>query len=486
MKNSIALILAILAILLVNSCIFHKRFYNAQNFKPPGTLPLDSTLFLDDTEIANISWLEFLFYVKDSLSKEEFNLLLPDTTVFSKLPNDSSYFINFSDSACAPYTVKKKYKLYGTYSEDDVTENNYQVYYDHYLRYPGFRYHPVVGLRYHAAVAYSLWRSNIVEQGINNVLAKKKKPYRYLVDYRLPNKQDYVKAIKGNEGKIFSFYLYKEYCKQFQSCFPLDSLINANVRHKGYCEGKTVNYPRFFSIEQHYSRSPTKNGFYGLIGNVAEFTNEPDSVWGKSLIDELSRKDLLHPELLIDYNIGGNFYTGFRNACDLKKVPAEDYKAKSVYRQPEFRECFAWLKAWKTSDSVKAMFEPTSTNTFLVNQKRFYQCEIPDSLKLFDTLHLNNLKIPIGDVWRLKLDSITDLLYFPLSDLSIDSLQISLGPGKRELYTCTIARSPQTGLFTFPLNKNQFFFSKTSFRFYIKSYKEKRVLKSFMFEVIIE
>ncbi len=86
------------------------------------------SFWMDETEIANIHWLEYLYYVQKDSSEEFFQSALPDTTVWvSELA--------FNDS-----------------------------YRDHYLRYPGFRYYPVVGVTWKQAVDYSTWRTNVVNK----------------------------------------------------------------------------------------------------------------------------------------------------------------------------------------------------------------------------------------------------------------------------------------------------------------------------------
>ena len=85
-----------------------------------------SSFYMDETEVANIHYLEFLHYIKLDSSRDFYNEVLPDTTVWAKK-------LALND----PYV-------------------------DHYLRYPGFRYHPVVGVTWNQANAYAKWRSIMV------------------------------------------------------------------------------------------------------------------------------------------------------------------------------------------------------------------------------------------------------------------------------------------------------------------------------------
>lgn len=87
------------------------------------------SFFMDETEIANIHWLEYMFYLsRDSASTNPTAVekAKPDTTVWVKE-------LSYND----PYR-------------------------DHYLRYPGFRYYPVVGVNWNQANDYCQWRTNVV------------------------------------------------------------------------------------------------------------------------------------------------------------------------------------------------------------------------------------------------------------------------------------------------------------------------------------
>lgn len=85
-----------------------------------------ASFYMDETEIANIHWLEYLFYIKRDSSEEFYKAALPDTTVWASE-------LAYND----PYV-------------------------DHYLRYPGFRYFPIVGVNWIQANDYCVWRTKVV------------------------------------------------------------------------------------------------------------------------------------------------------------------------------------------------------------------------------------------------------------------------------------------------------------------------------------
>ena len=90
------------------------------------------SFYMDETEMANVHYLEYLNSITRDSSEEVVTRALPDTTVWAK-------DMSFNDS-----------------------------YVTQYLRYPAFRYYPVVGVSWVQAADYAIWRTNAV----NNDLAK--------------------------------------------------------------------------------------------------------------------------------------------------------------------------------------------------------------------------------------------------------------------------------------------------------------------------
>jgi formylglycine-generating enzyme required for sulfatase activity len=102
------------------------------------------SFFLDETEIGNIHYLEYLFHLQKDSSLEIYQNALPDTTVWYK---EMAY-------------------------NDPYVEN--------YLRFPGFRFFPVVGVNWMQANDYCRWRTAKVNEWLSGIggmdgLGKKKK-----------------------------------------------------------------------------------------------------------------------------------------------------------------------------------------------------------------------------------------------------------------------------------------------------------------------
>ncbi len=126
---------------------------------PAGTasVPGARNTFLDKTELTNIGWKEYLYYLKteDGEDSESYRNALPDTVIW-KLSYD------------APFFTSKKY--------DDW---------------------PIIGITYNQATHYCQWRSKVVSQ-------KEKRE----VDYSLPSMKIYKLASRGSSPNKVAEGLY--------------------------------------------------------------------------------------------------------------------------------------------------------------------------------------------------------------------------------------------------------------------------------------
>ena len=239
------------------------------------------SFFMDETEIANIHYLEYLDAIRRDSSEEVYTRALPDTTVWANQ-------LSFNDS-----------------------------YVTQYLRYPSFRYYPVVGVSWVQANDYAAWRTGAVNAELykkGNTTAKKGgkgfslkrkskadpaaetvqgaetataavKPSLesglILPDYRLPTEAEWEYAAKALIGTQ-----YVDENQSNQRIYPWDGSSVRNPK-KGRKQGQMLaNFKRArgdyagiagksndgaIITQQIYAYPANDFGLYNMAGNVNEW-----------------------------------------------------------------------------------------------------------------------------------------------------------------------------------------------------------------------
>lgn len=216
-----------------------------------------ANFYMDETEITNNDYREFLFDMKKKVSADSLLKLEPSEAVWSSA-------MSFND-------------LYQSY----------------YFRFPGFNFYPVAGVSWKQANVYSKWRTEFVqdlvreERGIDSSFTKSQLIERgvAMADFRLPNEAEWEYAAKAMIGTQ-----YLDENQEYGRIYPWDGrgVRNPyNVKRKGKQGDFLANFKRgrgdYAGISGNqrndgeilptnvYDMAPNDFGLYHMAGNMNEW-----------------------------------------------------------------------------------------------------------------------------------------------------------------------------------------------------------------------
>ncbi|MDX1905830.1 MAG: SUMF1/EgtB/PvdO family nonheme iron enzyme [Bacteroidia bacterium] len=194
------------------------------------------SFYMDETEIANVDWKEFLADVTRNGNEGGLRAvdLLPDTNVWRR-------DLAFND----PY---------------------YETYYNH----PSFNMYPVVGINWHQANEYCKWRTKKVNEDLTEREGEEAVLYP---SYRLPTEAEWEYAARGlQESEIYAWEgkSLRDRRGQFRANFKRGRGDYAGWRG-GDGHHMTDAYMITAPIKEFF---PNDFGLYNMSGNVAEWTQD--------------------------------------------------------------------------------------------------------------------------------------------------------------------------------------------------------------------
>jgi formylglycine-generating enzyme required for sulfatase activity len=221
---------------------------------PPGTVRVNDTLFIDQTEVLNIHWREYLAYLEQiEKSEAAYQKALPDTLVWLK-DSMANYYFNY------------------------------------YFRHPSSNNYPVVGVSHQQAVEFCKWRTYAANQAdylrknrIKDFKAHIKDSFPISYYYRLPTKHEWELAARGTFDTLGSQYgdveiRFPNRCCYFNTQGYYDHINKGHSEHDMRTEFRILVSKVLF---------PNNYGLYSYIGNVAEMISEKGIAKGGSFIHPL-------------------------------------------------------------------------------------------------------------------------------------------------------------------------------------------------------
>ena len=285
---------------------------------PPNGIHLYENLYIDETEISNLNWLEYLYHITD---------------------NDSNY-------------VGTIY-YYLNQTEDKFVINNSTINEnDNYTTIIKYEYYPIVNISYENTIAYSRWRSRVVtkliyENSKNKFKVRQDSIWYY--NFRLPTEKEWEYAASTNKPlKNFPYGLKSEYQSQKEIKFtkilrlcsqiygsksnlktlskkykstPLFPAFNCKIDNSTdikdsifYC----IMNDEFGKMPSHiYQFPPNDFKIYGLNGNVSEMIEEKNMAKGGNFSLDIKECKVSGRQ---KYDTPQT-WLGFRNVCEVYKIP---------------------------------------------------------------------------------------------------------------------------------------------------------------------
>jgi len=200
-----------------------------------------ASFYMDETEVPNVEYKQFIFYIQKDSGDQKAQLLYPDTSVWFR----------------------------------EMAYNDPYVRY--YYQHEGYHMYPVVGVNWHQAREFAAWRTAIV----NKQLLERDPEAILYPDYRLPTEAEWEYAARaGYEQELYPWEGRSlrasggKMAGRFRLNFKRGRGDYAGRSNKGgslLYEGLNDAYMIPAPVKAFY---PNDFGLYNMAGNVAEWTED--------------------------------------------------------------------------------------------------------------------------------------------------------------------------------------------------------------------
>ncbi|GAB4446880.1 MAG: hypothetical protein OHK0036_00400 [Bacteroidia bacterium] len=262
---------------------------------PVGTLKISDNFYVDETEVTNFSYLEYIYWLKrvyGSDSKEYLNAL-PDTLVWQNKNTFNTPYVKY------------------------------------YLTHPAYKDFPVVGVSYKQAKDFCKWRSDrvfekfLIKKKIIKFLEKPTPDEVFTIEKYFSGK--YLNIQPDPNIQYYPEYSLPDSIQVLQIKNYVDSLIKTNM-HK-LSKYKQFALYNFKDTNNKQLNSDVINAVYSgyaskhlpisyLYGNLREWTDKEGLTFGGSWIDNY---ETIQSNPFIYQQEKTSAFTGFRCVCQYKK-----------------------------------------------------------------------------------------------------------------------------------------------------------------------
>lgn len=272
------------SILIIVISILTAFIWTANEPIPPGTIKLKGNFYIDKTEVTNVEYREYLFWLRKTYNgnPEEYKRALPDTTVWADI---NKAFVEL------------------------------------YFRHPQYGNYPVVGLSLEQAKEYCKWKSDrvyekmMINKKAVNIENNEQNGLIFTIENFLSGKYPLKRKLSTDE-----YYPIPEYQIPTKEEWEYAASSNLDIQKFEYGI-ENLKKVHFNSIETSgnfpvnvIKSEQNKFKILGMVGNVSEMVKEPNiskgGSWFQALSDCKIKNDITYTK--------PTAWVGFRCICKWK------------------------------------------------------------------------------------------------------------------------------------------------------------------------